>query len=127
MKLVIPFGYSNFLAFPAEEAGFLVPALSTAQFFEKCYKDKTFKALPVEDHKMEFSFEPDERFDAQPEAFVELQKSRDESEKKYLAEWTKGQEYQKQIRELTAKLDALKNTLSPVPTSTSNPSEKIAF
>ena len=113
MKLVIPFDYNKFLVFPAEQAGVLVPALSTAGYFEKKYDDKTYKAIPFADRKLEFSFESDDMFGEQPEAFVALQNSRDESEKKYLNEWTKGNQLQKQIRELPAKLESLKARISP--------------
>ena len=110
MKLVISLDYSTFLAIPAEQAGIVVPALSQATYVSKNYNEKTYK--PDEARTLDFKFEPDSMFEEAPDAITAIQKSRDESEQKYLKEWTKGQELQKEIVELKKKLEALKTAVS---------------
>ena len=112
MKLVVKVDYNTVLVFPAEQASILVPAISTAIIHEdKCYSAKVYK--PKSDvEPLEFKFVEDSMFGEQPDAFVAVQTQRDESEKKYLAEWTKGREMQKKIDELQAKIDAMKSAVA---------------
>jgi hypothetical protein len=126
MKLVIALDYSTYLAIPAEQAGIVVPALATAGFFTKGYKkDEGF--VPSESRDLTFTFEPDEKFGERPEPLVALQNSRDESEKKYLDEYSKGQNYQKRIKELEADLAKVKAALPTQPAPTARPTNDIEF
>jgi len=110
MKLVVKIDYNHVLAFPAEQAGVLVPALATAQHFaDTDYNEKTYK--PKDRSPLEFQFVEDSLFGELPEAFVALQSARDESEKKYLDEWSKGRERQKTIDELQAKIKAMQEAV----------------
>jgi hypothetical protein len=113
MKLVVKLDYNRSVVFPADQAGVIVPALSTGKFFTADYSSKGYK--PTEDDSpLEFVFEPDEKFGERPEPLVALQKQRDESEQKYLEMWSKGQEYQKKIRELETKLEQFKQTVEEI-------------
>jgi hypothetical protein len=58
---------------------------------------------------------------------VALQNSRDESEKKYLDEYSKGQNYQKRIKELEADLAKVKAALPTQPAPTARPTNDIEF
>jgi len=111
MKLAIKLDWAKYLIIPAESAGIVVPALSASKVYTEDYK--THKFTPVEDNsKLEFSYVEDSVIEESPEAFVALQKSRDESETKYLTEWTKGQELRKEIETLKAQLEKVKTVTS---------------
>ena len=118
MKLVIKLDYSTWLAVPAEHAGILVPAFSTGILVTKTGYKATDGYKPREGAAVEFSFEPDTKFEEAPEAFTALQKSRDESESKYLKEWTAKTAVEKELKELKAELAKLKDAVtaaSPAP------------
>ena len=110
VKLLIKLSYNTTIAVPAENAGLLVPAFAQAIRVEKPYRETRYKTI-ADDDKIEFSFEQDEMFDALPEPLAQLQKSRTESEEKYLNEWTAKQEALKKVAELEKKLAAFKSAV----------------
>ena len=103
MKILFPIQYNKYMAFPAEQAGVLLPALSTIVIYEdKNYDRKSF--TPTNDDPLQFSFEPDSKFEELPEPFALLQNKAKESENKYLNEWRTHQETKKKVTELEEKI-----------------------
>jgi len=85
MKLAAELSYNTFVVFPVEQAGIIVPALSTAVMYsEEGYgANKRYKPTS-DDTPIEFTFVGDDKFDAPTEVIVEIQKSRELSEKRWL-------------------------------------------
>jgi hypothetical protein len=98
------------MVIPAESAGVIVPALSEATFFTKNYPNN-FYSPDTTDRNFNFTFEPENKFEQPGEALTVIQNSRDESEKKYLSEWSKNQDLRKKISELEEKLAKFKNVI----------------
>ena len=116
MKLAIKLDYSRSLVLPAEDAGTIVPAFGRGVLMEKHYPSKTWKPCDTQD--VEFGFEAESMFVEAPEPLAKIQASRDESEKKYLEQWTKTSVAEKKVKELEetiAKMKAAVSTASPEP------------
>ena len=115
MKLVIQLQYGSAYALPAELAGVIVPAMSQAVLVSKGY-GAAERYKPQQDATpLTFQFEPDEMFEEAPDAFVLVQKRREESEQKYLEEWSKGQKLQTRIKELESELASIRKVVAPEP------------
>lgn len=105
MKLVVKLDYYTHAVFPADQAGVLVPALSTAVLYSTNGYGKDEKFVPKDGaDSLKFEFVSDDKFEEAPEAFSALQKDRDDKENKYLNEWSDHRATKKELEEIKAKL-----------------------